>query len=152
MRTIRRAGKRVLVQIAGWILVLAGLAGLVLPGPGLLLLLGGMAVLATQYRWAERHMEHVEKAAHRAAEESVETGPRIGLSLASVVALIGVGVCWCIGPDAPAWWPVADTWWLFGGWVTGASLIGSGLIGLGLLIYSYLRFRRGFGRPLYRRP
>lgn len=133
-------GKTVLLQVAGWVLVLFGLAALVLPGPGLLALFAGLAVLATQYEWAERHLDLVEKAALRGAQTSVETWPRILLSATGAFLVIGIGIFWGLGPAAPSWWPLASKWWLMGGWGTGASLIVSGVIALGLLVYSHLRF------------
>lgn len=134
-------GKSILLQLGGWLLLLAGLAALVLPGPGILALFAGMAILATQYEWAERHIEPLEKAAVRGAEESVKTWPRILLSALGAFSLIGLGTLWGLGPGAPSWWPVADKLWLVGGWGTGASLIASGVIALALLLYSYRRFR-----------
>ena len=54
-RFIRRSGKRVAVTIAGFVLLLAGLAGLLLPiVPGWLLIIPGLALLATEYVWAQR--------------------------------------------------------------------------------------------------
>ena len=52
MKTIRQHGKRLLLEGLGWILVVVGIAALVLPGPGLLAIFAGMALLATQYEWA----------------------------------------------------------------------------------------------------
>lgn len=138
---LRTTGKHVLLQGVGWILVVVGLAAMVLPGPGLLALFAGMAVLATQYDWAARRLEPVRRAALRGATDSVSTWLRILLSLVGVCLLIGIGVYWGLGASAPSWWPVRDNWWLVGGWGTGASLIGSGVIALAMLVYSYLNFR-----------
>ena len=44
-------------------------------------------------------------------------------------------------PAVPGWWPVADGWWLPGGWGTGGSLIASGLIAGAMIVYSYRNFR-----------
>jgi hypothetical protein len=134
-------GKSILLQSAGWLLVLVGLAALVLPGPGLLALFSGMAILATQYEWAERHLEPLEKMAIRAAKASVRTWPHILLSAFGALLLVGFGIFWGLGTTAPWWWPVDDEWWLMGGWKIGSSLIGSGIIALALLAYSYVRFR-----------
>jgi hypothetical protein len=38
----------------GWTLLVVGGALLVLPGPGLLVIAGGLALLATEYPWAAR--------------------------------------------------------------------------------------------------
>jgi hypothetical protein len=137
----KSTAKHILLQAAGWILVVVGLAAMVLPGPGLLALFAGMALLATQYEWADRRLAPVKKAALRTAADSVKSPLRIVLSLGGVCLLIGLGVCWGIGAEAPSWWPVDDTWWLAGGWGTGASLIVSGVIAFAMLVYSYLNFR-----------
>lgn len=139
--SVTSTGKHVLLQGAGWILVIVGLAAMVLPGPGLLALFAGMAMLATQYEWADRRLAPVRKAALRGAADSVKNWLRILLSVVGVCLLIGLGVYWGISAAAPSWWPVGDKWWLVGGWGTGATLIGSGVIALAMLVYSYLNFR-----------
>jgi uncharacterized protein (TIGR02611 family) len=40
--------------VTGSALLLVGAALLVLPGPGLVVIVGGLAVLATEYTWAKR--------------------------------------------------------------------------------------------------
>lgn len=52
----RSAGRRgrVVRVAAGWALLAAGAALLVLPGPGIPLLLGGLAILAREQPWARR--------------------------------------------------------------------------------------------------
>jgi uncharacterized membrane protein len=44
--------RQVAVLIAGFLLVLAGIAMLVLPGPGLVVIVLGCVVLATEFVWA----------------------------------------------------------------------------------------------------
>lgn len=138
---MKSTAKRILIEGLGWILVLVGIAALVLPGPGLLALFAGVALLATQYEWAERRLDPVKKAALRTAADSVKTWPRILMSLAGVLWLVALGVYWGYSPAAPSWWPIDDKWWLAGGWGTGATLIGSGIIAGAMVVYSYLNFR-----------
>jgi uncharacterized protein (TIGR02611 family) len=138
---MKAIAKRVAIEGLGWILVLVGIAALVLPGPGLLALFAGVALLATQYEWAERRLDPVKKAALRTAADSVKTPGRVAMSALGVAWLIGLGVVWGLQPDVPGWWPLADRWWLPGGWGTGASLIVSGLIAGAMIVYSYLNFR-----------
>jgi tellurite resistance protein TerC len=53
-----RFGKRVAIAIAGGLVVLVGIAMLVLPGPGLLVIPLGLAILALEFErpriWLER--------------------------------------------------------------------------------------------------
>jgi hypothetical protein len=138
------AAKQVLLTVLGWVLLLAGIAAMVLPGPGLILLFAGLAVLSQQYTWAERWVEPVELRALRAAAEGVETWPRVIMSTVFALGIGVFGIVWIVRPDVPSWWPVADKWWLFGGVWTGVTLLISCVIALALLVYSYRRFH---GKP-----
>ncbi len=63
LRWIGRNSKAVAVTIVGLVLILAGVAMLVLPGPGLLVIIAGLAVLATQYTWAQVALERAKEKA-----------------------------------------------------------------------------------------
>jgi len=141
MDFMKRHAKRVVLESLGWLLVVAGIVALVLPGPGLLALFAGMALLATQYEWAERRLEPIRRGALKTAADSVKSWPRIISSIVFSLGLMGLGVIWGVHPSVPSWWPVADKWWLIGGWGTGGTLIGSGVIALVMIVYSYSRFR-----------
>lgn len=64
-----RRVRLVAVTIVGGILTLAGLAMLVLPGPGLLALIAGLAILASEYAWARRHLDRAKRAAQKAKDK-----------------------------------------------------------------------------------
>ncbi|HJU57824.1 MAG TPA: PGPGW domain-containing protein [Actinomycetota bacterium] len=66
VRFIARNGKRIGVSIVGFALVAAGLVMLVLPGPGLLLIIAGLAILATEYVWAQRALNFAKQKAGQA--------------------------------------------------------------------------------------
>ncbi len=134
------AAKRVVLETLGWALLLLGIAGLILPGPGLLGIFAGLALLSQQYDWAERRVEPVRLRAMLGAAEGVETVPRIIASCVGALALAAVGVFWIMAPPAPGWWPLGDAWWLPGGIWTGVTQVVSSFIALGLIIYSYRRF------------
>ena len=63
LRFLARSGKRVAVSIVGAVLVLGGLAMLVLPGPGILVVAVGFAVLGTEYAWAAAAFERTKNTA-----------------------------------------------------------------------------------------
>ncbi|GAB2465616.1 hypothetical protein GCM10027265_13780 [Jatrophihabitans fulvus] len=137
-RSLRRVG----LETLGWLLIVGGIAALILPGPGLLMLLAGLALLSQQYEWARKRLDPVRRRALQTAADGVETWPRILMSSVGAAALIALGVYWGIKPPVPGWWPLDDTWWLPGGWGTGLSLILSGLIAAALIVYSYRNFRQ----------
>lgn len=73
VRFIGRSAKRVAVAVVGGALVAAGLAMLVLPGPGFLVIALGFAVLATEFVWAH----HVLEAGKRGARRVVDGARRV---------------------------------------------------------------------------
>ena len=141
---MKAAAKRIGLEVVGWGLVVAGIAALVLPGPGLLMLFGGLAVLSQQYDWAERRLAPVKYRALKGAAESVETVPRIVMSVTGVALLVAAGVLWTVSPPVPSWWFLPEWSWLPGGLGTAITQFVSALIALVLIVYSYRRFH---GRP-----
>lgn len=140
-KAVAKHGKRVALEVLGWALVLAGIAALVLPGPGLLGIFAGLAILSQQYEWAERRVEPVKEKALKGASDSVQTWPRILVATLCALGIVGFGVFWLLQPPAPSWWPVDDEWWLFGGWPPGITLVASGLFAIAMIVYSFRRFR-----------
>ena len=61
-----RNTKRLLISVVGAALVLGGLAMLVLPGPGILVIALGFAVLGTEYTWAAIAFERTKRTAEQA--------------------------------------------------------------------------------------
>jgi hypothetical protein len=138
------AFRRILLEVLGWLFVVLGLAALVLPGPGLLLLFLGLALLSRQYEWARRRVEPVRLRALRSAADGVASWPRLLMSVGFALGLAAVGLLWIFDPPTPGWWPLPETLWLLGSWQTGATLELSAVVALALLWFSYRRFH---GRP-----
>ena len=128
------------VTVVGWLLVIAGIAAVVLPGPGLLFLLAGLVVLSQHYDWAERRVEPVKAKAFDLAKAGVASIPRILLSATGSAALIAVGIFWWVDPRIPEIGPIGPDLPL-GGWTTGISIVVSGLVAAMLLVYSIRRWR-----------
>jgi len=134
---VRRTG----IEVAGWTLIVLGAAALVLPGPGLLMLVAGLAILSLRYHWASRWLRPVKIRAFHAARLSVQSWFRIAAALTSALTLIAAGITWGLWRQVPSWWPLKHEWWLPGGWTTGTALILSGCIAIALVGYSYVKFR-----------
>jgi uncharacterized protein (TIGR02611 family) len=66
---IKRSGKRIAVTVAGGFVVIVGIAMLVLPGPGILVIIAGLAILATEYVWAERLLRMAKERAVQAKDK-----------------------------------------------------------------------------------
>ncbi len=52
---------RIGVGIVGFVILIGGAAAIPLPGPGWLIVIGGLFVLATEFTWAERLLEFTKK-------------------------------------------------------------------------------------------
>lgn len=52
--------KKVMVAIGGGTVVLIGVAMIILPGPAFLVIPAGLAILATEFVWAERCLDKVK--------------------------------------------------------------------------------------------
>ena len=66
IRFIFRNGKRIAVTIVGGALLMFGLVMMVAPGPGVVLIVAGLAVLASEYVWAQRALHYARDKAERA--------------------------------------------------------------------------------------
>lgn len=67
----RRWGlRRVVVTLLGFLVVMVGLALLVLPGPGLLVVALGFAILGTEFLWAWRMKRYVQNKARHAGRRA----------------------------------------------------------------------------------
>jgi uncharacterized protein (TIGR02611 family) len=55
--------RRVIVSVVGATVLLIGIALLVLPGPAFIVILVGLAILATEYAWARRWLRKVSRIA-----------------------------------------------------------------------------------------
>lgn len=66
---IFRSGKRIAVFVVGVALVLLGIALIPLPGPfSIPLMVAGLAVLATEYVWAEKMLDTVKERTAQATD------------------------------------------------------------------------------------
>ena len=72
MDTILTQGRRWVTIGAGFALVIAGIFMLVLPGPGIVTIILGLALLAREFRWARRLLDRARQVAARQAASARE--------------------------------------------------------------------------------
>lgn len=83
-RRMQLAARRLVVTVIGGAVLTAGLVMIVTPGPGLLGIVAGLAILATEYTWAkrahrwsrERWRSTVESTKHKVATHRAERASR----------------------------------------------------------------------------
>ena len=64
IRTLQQA-KRSIKIVIGFTVLLIGLAMTVLPGPAIVVIPAGLAILATEFVWARRLLERIKQGASR---------------------------------------------------------------------------------------
>jgi uncharacterized protein (TIGR02611 family) len=74
LKSVKRL-KRILVIVTGFTLLLVGIAMLVLPGPAIIVIPLGLALLSTEFAWARRLMKEIKKKI-RASMPANETGTK----------------------------------------------------------------------------
>lgn len=90
---------RAAVVLFGFVVVLAGLAMIPLPGPGLLVTAAGLAVLALEFVWAERLLER----AIDQMGEATDKVKRAGRAQQLILGLLGVLVAAATVTAAYVW-------------------------------------------------
>jgi uncharacterized protein (TIGR02611 family) len=75
---------RVIIGAIGGLITVFGAIALVGPGPGILIVLAGLGILATEFAWAARVMVHTRTYAQKAAEKA-------GIPKWAQLALVAVG-------------------------------------------------------------
>ncbi len=61
--------RRIVILIVGMTVLLIGIAMLVLPGPAVVVIPIGLAILATEFAWARRWLRIIKESAEKGAEK-----------------------------------------------------------------------------------
>jgi uncharacterized protein (TIGR02611 family) len=123
--------KKAVVAVLGIALLLVGVALLVLPGPGFLLIAGALALLSTQFDWAKKPLDYAKDKAEVGIQEVAGSRPRTVFAVFCALVLVAIGIVDLAGVDIP--------------WVNRISavlLILSGLFLVGTLVYALRRARQ----------
>ena len=129
--------KRAVVAVLGIALLVIGVALLVLPGPGFLLIAGALALLSTQFDWPKKPLDYAKDKAEAGIQEVAGSKFRTVFAVLCALVLVAIGIVDLAGVDIP--------------WVNRISadlLILSGLFLVGTLIYALRRARQeSHGEP-----
>jgi len=108
---------KVVVTIVGSAVILVGivLSGPGVPGPGFVVIIFGLAILATEWTWAERLLKRARLAMRNAAARARAMDPavrrrRILLTTGAVVLVAGATVGYLVAYDWPTWAVSAWNW------------------------------------------
>lgn len=115
-RYIRRnrtthAAWRVVVAVVGGAIIVTGVVLLPLPGPGWLIIFAGLAVLASEFVWAQRLLHFARRQVGAwtrwVAARSLPVRALIGLGFLALVLVLVAAYLAVVGPPtwAPSWVP-----------------------------------------------
>ncbi len=92
LRWIARSGKRIAVTVAGFAVLIAGGVMMVTPGPGVLVIVLGLAILATEWAWAERMLDKAKESGKVVLDQATASPTRIMLSVLLTLGGIAGGI------------------------------------------------------------
>ncbi|MEU5885102.1 PGPGW domain-containing protein [Spirillospora sp. NPDC047279] len=82
---------RIGVFTVGVTVLIGGLVMMVAPGPGILGIIVGLAILATEFAWAQRALHHAKQAAEKAKEKALDPRKKRRNTILAVIGGILVG-------------------------------------------------------------
>ena len=87
-RFIGRSGKRIAVTVVGFVVLAAGAIMMVTPGPGIVVILAGLAILASEWAWAERALDRAKEGGKVVVDQATSSPFRIVVSV--LLTLVGI--------------------------------------------------------------
>ncbi|MCW2786916.1 MAG: hypothetical protein JWP74_3433 [Marmoricola sp.] len=102
------ATTKVVVTLVGTAVLTAGVIMMVTPGPGLVGIAAGLAILATEWEWADRWLQAARRKLEEARDAAVEMDPavrrrRVLLTAGVAVLIAGAAAAYVALRDWPGW-------------------------------------------------
>jgi uncharacterized protein (TIGR02611 family) len=102
------ATTKVVVTLVGTGVLCAGLVMMVTPGPGLVGIVAGLAILATEWDWADRWLRGARRKLHEARVAAENMDPRVRrrrllVTGGLVVLVAALAVTYLVFADWPGW-------------------------------------------------
>jgi hypothetical protein len=114
------AARKVVLTVVGGAVTILGLIMMVAPGPGLIVIVLGLWILAQEFDWAERRLDRIQDKAMEAVRDSGASMVKTVIGVLGASAMIVGGILWGMNED-----------WPFSSWSTAGTIIGSGVIAAG---------------------
>lgn len=72
MHILIKAARKFIIFFLGFLVIGIGIILIPLPGPGLLIILAGLAILGIEFEWAKHHHQRVKNLAIKGLEKSLK--------------------------------------------------------------------------------
>ncbi|MCL9797142.1 PGPGW domain-containing protein, partial [Frankia sp. AgKG'84/4] len=138
LNTGTRLLRRLVVTMLGVAILGVGIAMLVLPGPGFLVVALGFFVLSLEYEWARSRFERARQKAADLADQAAAKPLYSAFTILFGLGMVAAGIVWIVVDTLPA----SSPW-------SGGSIIFSGLVVLSTMVVSLWQARqaREAGQP-----
>lgn len=113
--------RKVAYTVVGGLVTLVGIALLALPGPGLVVVVLGLGILAKEYAWARRLLTSARDQLRTELDQVGRSKGRAALYAAAGAVLVLVGVGCFVFPDLPLASPTTGAFVILGGLFTAGS-------------------------------
>ena len=70
MKRVKTAAKKIIVSVVGFSVVVIGIILLPLPGPGMLIIIAGVAILATEFEKADKLLKQLRRRFEEATKKT----------------------------------------------------------------------------------
>ncbi|XVQ08127.1 PGPGW domain-containing protein [Spirillospora sp. CA-255316] len=102
---------RIGVFTVGATVLVGGLVMMVAPGPGILGIIVGLAILATEFAWAQRALHHAKQAAEKAKEKALDPRTKRRNTILAVIGGVLAGaavIAYLVVYDFTLPWDIKD--------------------------------------------
>lgn len=129
------AARKIVLTIVGGAVTVLGLIMMVAPGPGLIVIVLGLWILAQEFDWAERRLDKIQDKAMEAVQASGRSLPRTLIAVAGALAMIVGGVLYGLNEE-----------WPYSSWSTAGTIVFSGVVATATAIWARWDATRKRGR------
>lgn len=96
MDTIKKHSRKVVVAVVGSIVLLVGIIAIPYPGPGWLIVFAGLAILATEFTWAQRILDFAKDKYDRWQDWLLGQPTPIKIAVLTLTGLVVVVTIWLV--------------------------------------------------------
>ena len=96
MENTKRHARRIAIGVAGGLVLLVGILAIPYPGPGWLIVFAGLAILATEFDWAQRLLETARGKYDKWQAWLARQSPVLKVIVWSLTAIIVIITIWLL--------------------------------------------------------